>query len=924
MFRKATILFPFLLTFLFSQAQQLLNDKVSTGNGTTNAVIYLPANYSASKSYPLVIYAHNVAEAGTDINLLYNDGLPLVLKNGYKPSVDFIMIAPQRSSYTVDPSWLQSIINDAKSRYSIDGTRIYVTAVGAGGWAAYGSQLNISTSLATQFAGVVVLSAATQDNNNANLDWWKTTNTPLWAVVGQSDTYYSDANSYMVSEINKRSANAASILIRPGIGHGNWNDIYNGTVKNGNLDVWQWLTQYQRINGAIVTGSSTTTTPTPPTTTTGATIHVDAASYVAGNNIMTQTTTDVGGGLNVGGINTGSWMDYNVTVPTAGTYTLRVRVATPNSGTQLQFQKSDGTFIGLVNMPSTNGWQTWQTDSISVTLTAGTQKLRVYSQTGAWNFHWFELAPTSQSSTPTPTPTPPATTSASTIHVEAEAFSNSYHIMTQGTSDAGGGLNVGGINSGSWMDYTLNVPSAGNYMFKARVASPNTGNQIQLLKGDGTVLNTINMPSTNGWQTWQTDSIAITLPAGAQTFRVLSLNGAWNFNWFELTSTTQSVTTTTPTPGSGTPPTTGAHSNFILKANTGTDIYMPNGLTVSVQPGDTLNIMAGTYNIIDLGNFHGTASNPIIIRNYGGVVSAYIFRISNQASFFKVLGNGTPGVTYGFVVNGGGTSNEGFGAYASDFEVGYIDVSNTEVGIMIKKNPVAGDPTTQYPNYYMRNIYIHHNYVHNTTGEGMYIGHAYPNGDPYNGNLIPIRLANVEIAYNTTAHTGWDGIQLSNATDGCKIHDNTVSYFGDANWSGQQAGIIMGANTTGDINNNTITTGTGNGMQVFGYGTINITNNSLISTGNDGTIIGQESIFVKDDLNGVETRPMQLMNVTNNTIKYPMPKCAIRVSGYNSYSLPGTVTNNKILLPNAPFNWLTLYIFAITGSTVSGNTLITQ
>src|SRR5947209_3591639 len=180
------------------------------------------------------------------------------------------------------------------------------------------------------------------------------------------------------------------------------------------------------------------------------------------------------------------------------------------------------------------------------------------------------------------------------------------------------------------------------------------------------------MPSTNGWQTWATDSIAITLPAGAQTFRVLSLNGAWNFNWFELAPTSQSVTNTTPTTSTGsTPPTNGVHSNFILGANSGTDIYMPNGLNVSVQPGDTLNIKAGTYNIIDLGNFHGTSSNPIIIRNWGGVVNAYIIRISNQASFFKFLGNGTPGVQYGFVVNGTGTSNEGFGAYASDFEIGY-------------------------------------------------------------------------------------------------------------------------------------------------------------------------------------------------------------------------------------------------------------
>src|SRR5206468_6274134 len=73
------------------------------------------------------------------------------------------------------------------------------------------------------------------------------------------------------------------------------------------------------VNGAPATSTSTSSTGI---------IHVEAENYAAFNSVMTQTTSDVGGGLNVGGANTGSWMDYNVTVPTAGTYKLNVRIAT--------------------------------------------------------------------------------------------------------------------------------------------------------------------------------------------------------------------------------------------------------------------------------------------------------------------------------------------------------------------------------------------------------------------------------------------------------------------------------------------------------------------------------------------------------------------------------------------------------------------
>ena len=76
--------------------------------------------------------------------------------------------------------------------------------------------------------------------------------------------------------------------------------------------------------------------------------------------------------------------------------------------------------------------------------------------------------------------------------------------------------------------------------------------------------------------------------------------------------------------------------------------------------------------------------------------------------------------------------------------------------------------------------------------------------------------------------------RLSNARNGNSIHDNIVRNFGTINKSSQQAGIILGGNSNGDVYNNTIIKGTGNGIEIFGYGVINLYGNSLDSCGYDG------------------------------------------------------------------------------------------
>lgn len=119
--------------------------------------------------------------------------------------------------------------------------------------------------------------------------------------------------------------------------------------------------------------------------------------------------------------------------------------------------------------------------------------------------------------------------------VQAESFTAMNGIQTQATTDAGGGLNVGYIDAGDWLDYKVNVQTAGTYNIQYRVASLNGGGSIQL-KSDTTVLATTAVPSTGAWQTWVTVNATANLAAGEQTLRIAVPVGGYNLNWIGFSS----------------------------------------------------------------------------------------------------------------------------------------------------------------------------------------------------------------------------------------------------------------------------------------------------------------------------------------------------------------------------------------------------
>lgn len=121
--------------------------------------------------------------------------------------------------------------------------------------------------------------------------------------------------------------------------------------------------------------------------------------------------------------------------------------------------------------------------------------------------------------------------------IEAENFTSESGTQTEETTDVGGGQSVGYIESGDWLQYSLNVFTTGDYLVSFRVASELGGGSIQILI-DGVNKGLVNVASTGGWQTWNTVSTSLNLTGGTHTLRLnatgASGQGLFNINWIEF------------------------------------------------------------------------------------------------------------------------------------------------------------------------------------------------------------------------------------------------------------------------------------------------------------------------------------------------------------------------------------------------------
>lgn len=314
------------------------------------------------------------------------------------------------------------------------------------------------------------------------------------------------------------------------------------------------------------------------------------------------------------------------------------------------------------------------------------------------------------------------------------------------------------------------------------------------------------------------------------------------------------------------------------------------GTALGIKAGDVICLNAAfKYGTLTFKNIVGTAVKPVVITNCGGTINLVVsgrpfnFKMS-QSRYFRITGGNVAG-QYGIRISGSTVNGMVLCELSTNFEVDHVEVSHVGfAGIMAKTDPTCDDATIR-GNFTMRNISLHDNYVHDTGGEGFYIGHSFYDG--YNtacGMRLPHTIEGSKIYNNLVRNSGWDGIQLSCATKNAAVYHNTVENYAVANKKDQMSGIILGAGTGGRCYGNLIKGGKGPGMSVFGLGDNVIHDNIIVDA-------GQMGIFCDE-----RNTPGNGFSFINNTIINPKAE-GIRL--YAEKVPMNVVVNNLIINPGS-------------------------
>lgn len=249
-------------------------------------------------------------------------------------------------------------------------------------------QTGVTTSVSTQFMAAKTVDANTvQMNINkqfdaaafptspANFTIYADGNTiPITNIVIDADNpriiYFSVNHTMRASEVLKISYNGTAVTATDGtaLSTFSFKDIKNN------------LSALHQIPGKI-----------------------EAEDYIFQSGVQLETTTDVGGGQNVGYLDANDYLEYNVEIVTAGIYKVTYRTASQSAGgIALQLIDTSGTptVIHLTSFPATGGWQNWATYDENAVLPAGIYTLRVLVTQAPFNFNWMEFSLLSNTNEP--------------------------------------------------------------------------------------------------------------------------------------------------------------------------------------------------------------------------------------------------------------------------------------------------------------------------------------------------------------------------------------------------------------------------------------------------------------------------------------------------------------------------------------------
>ncbi|HVS70701.1 MAG TPA: C2 family cysteine protease [Phycisphaerae bacterium] len=380
-------------------------------------------------------------------------------------------------------------------------------------------------------------------------------------------------------------------------------------------------------------GSSTSISPSA-----GTPVAIDSYSGISNCQVVYANGQPIVGATTGGN----AYVEYTVTAPTAGAYVVNLTLAAPN-GAGVRVLANGNAAPSDIWTAATDSWSRNVSGKVTIQLAAGANVIRLASLYDTrYTISSLTLSPVALTVTPPPassTSSVTATAVGSDSWLSLGSYTDDWNFsLTQGQW---GPAMVATSTTGSYIDYTINVATAGAYTLRSGLAST-TGGTVSVSSG-GNALGSFVIGSTGAADSFTLFSQTINLAAGTQTIRLSANAGTLvNLNSLELARQTPSSTTTTTTSSSSTstsststtsttttPPPANTPSAPAAGAITVSQRWMSSFTELDIagtsgndnillsQDGSTLTISAGGQTQTVTGNFgdiviHGGAGNDTL------------------------------------------------------------------------------------------------------------------------------------------------------------------------------------------------------------------------------------------------------------------------------------------------------------------------
>ena len=115
---------------------------------------------------------------------------------------------------------------------------------------------------------------------------------------------------------------------------------------------------------------------------------IEAEDYVEMLGLQTESTSDLGGGQNLGYVDVNDWVTYNLDITAAGIYNVIFR----HAGYEGNFDVLlNDTYLQTVVLPETSDWQDWTSHTVQMELHEGQYILKFkFNQIGI-NLNWMQF-----------------------------------------------------------------------------------------------------------------------------------------------------------------------------------------------------------------------------------------------------------------------------------------------------------------------------------------------------------------------------------------------------------------------------------------------------------------------------------------------------------------------------------------------------